>query len=86
MPNLLTRMEPDEVVFVMKGKPYKTEYYSGKKGEEIIVYNYLTNLTDTNIEITDINLTPIFFVNYELVGWGSRYWETILTKYEPVVE
>jgi len=70
----------------MKGKPYKTEYYKGKNGEAIIIYKYLTNLTDSNSEITDINLTPIFFENYELVGWGTPYWETIQNKYGPVLE
>jgi hypothetical protein len=78
MPNLLSRMDPNEVVFFMKGTPYKTEYYKGKNGETIIVFNYLTNLTDSNSEVTDINLTPIFFVNSELVGWGSSYRETVL--------
>lgn len=86
MPNLLTRMDPKEVVFVMNGKPHKTEQYKGKNGETIIVYNYLTNLTDSNSEVTDVNLTPIFFVNYELVGWGALYWETVLNKYEPVAD
>lgn len=83
MPTLLTRMHPKEVVYVMKGEPYKKEYYKGKKGETIIVYNYLTNLQDSEGKPTDINLTPIFFVNYELEGWGSSYWWTVLKKYEP---
>ena len=84
IPGLLTRMEPKEVVSFMKGEPYKTEYCKGKNGEAIIVYEYLTNPPDSNGEVTDNNLTPIFFVNYELEGWGWSYLETVKKKYEPV--
>ena len=59
--------------------PYKKEILQGKN-ETYEVYYYFTSKARYNI--TDKELTPLVFGEGKLMGWGWRFIETNIQKYE----
>ena len=81
MISLSTGMTKNDVLEKM-GKPRKTELYISK-GDDIEYWFYLTEgATSHNRRMIETNYTPLVFVNDELIGWGSRYLDEHIKKYE----
>lgn len=70
-----------DVVPKMDGEPYLAESYTGRHGERILVYKYITRPKSTLGDIKDDDLTPLIFVNDAFEGSGWPYLETASNKY-----
>ena len=69
-------------VLEIMGKPRKTELYISK-GDNIEYWFYLIEGTTIHDRrMIETNFTPLVFVNDELIGWGSRYLDEDIKKYE----
>jgi len=58
------------------GKPYKREFYQSSE-----IWFYITDWQPDGYTTSD-EMTPLVFVNDELIGWGSRYLDEHIKKYE----
>ena len=69
-------------VLEMMGQPRKTEFYTSE-GDSIELWFYLTEGTTIhNKRIIETNFTPLVFEDERLIGWGSRYLDEHIKKYE----
>jgi len=68
-------MTQDAVMEVM-GKPYKREAYESQE-----VWFYITELQADGYTTLD-EMTPLVFENGTLIGWGSKFVDENIKKYE----
>ena len=73
--NLDPGMTSSKVSEVM-GKPYKREFY-----ESCEIWFYITDWQPDGYTTLD-EMTPLVFENDKLIGWGSRYVDEHIKKYE----
>lgn len=65
-----------DVVREVMGKPYKREVYESNE-----VWFYVTEWQDDGYTTLD-EMTPLVFENGTLVGWGSKFVDDKIKKYE----
>lgn len=68
-------------VLEIMGNPRKTELYNSKENN-IEFWFYLIEGATIHKGITEVNYTPLVFENGRLIGWGSRYVDEHIKKYE----
>ena len=62
--------------------PYKVETPRGKDEQLYEVFYYHTDLKNKDGLITDAELTPIVFVDNQLIGWGWAFLSDIVPNYQ----
>lgn len=60
--------------------PYKTEILQGQ-GKSFEVLYYFTDAPDTDCRIDEENLTPLVFLDGEIIGWGDGFMREVTVKY-----
>ena len=62
--------------------PYKVETPRGKDGRLYEVFYYHTDLKNKDGIITDAELTPIVFIENQLIGWGWAFLSDLVPNYQ----
>ena len=60
--------------------PYKTEILQGQNKSFEVLY-YFTDAPDTDCKISEDNLTPLVFLDGDLIGWGDSFMRELTVKY-----
>ena len=62
--------------------PYRSEILVGKDDKKLEVLYYVTDVKVDDTAITDDELTPLVFDEGKLMGWGWRFLQNNVQKYE----
>lgn len=79
--NKFTNAVGQKWVFISATNPYRNQLHASN-GKIVEILYYLTDLKNNDRAITDDELTPLFFENDKLIGWGNRYLDEHIEKYE----
>ena len=69
-------------VLEIMGEPRKTEFYVSEVNNTEIWFYLTEGTTSRNKRIIETNYTPLVFEDGRLIGWGSRYVDEHIKKYE----
>lgn len=67
---------------VVINNPYRNELLKGKDGKVFEVVYYVTDIRQSDNNISDDELTPLVFENGKLIGWGWGFLQDNVQKYE----
>ena len=71
----------NDVVEIM-GKPRKTELYISEGDNTEFWFYLIEGTTIHSKRLIETNFIPLVFENDKLIGWGSRYLDEHIKKYE----